>query len=67
MKGIKQKFRPYREIIGNLTNSFIIKTNDLNDLDNIDEEKDQSMVIECCISKDSEYLIAILQNSDELY
>lgn len=30
-EGIKIKFRPYSEIIENLTNSFILKTSDTNE------------------------------------
>jgi len=43
-EGIKVKFKPYREIIENLTNSFILQT------DGEDGEKD--LVIECMLSKD---------------
>jgi hypothetical protein len=58
-EGIKVKFRPYSEIIENLTNSFILETTGTNE--------DKDLVIECMLSKDEENIIVILKNSDELY
>jgi len=58
-EGFKNKFRPYQEIIENLTNSFIMTT------DGNGEDKD--LVVECMLSKDEQSLIIILKQSDELY
>lgn len=58
-EGIKLKFKPYSEIIENLTNSFIVETNN--------PDGDSDLVIECMLTKDEHSLIVILKNSDELY
>lgn len=58
-EGIRSQFKPYSELIENLTNSFIINTaRSLRDSDDI---------VACELSKDSNYLVLILKNNDEFY
>ena len=58
-EGIKVKFKPYSEIIENLTNSFIYSTKM--------GHQDKDDVIDCELSKDAHTAIIILKNSDEYY
>jgi hypothetical protein len=60
-EGIKVKFRPYSEIIENLTNSYVVET------PNDEEEGEKDLIIECMLSKDEHSLIIILKRSDEKY
>jgi hypothetical protein len=53
------KFRPYAEIIENLTNSFIYSTKH--------GHQDKDDVIECELSRDAETALIVLKNSDEYY
>ena len=66
MEGIKQKFKPYRDIIQNLTNSFIIQTKHFDNFPSQDSTKFDD-VIDCALSKDSDSLVVLLKHSDELY
>ena len=66
MEGIKQKFKPYQDIIQNLTNSFIIQTKHFDDFPTQDSSKFDD-VLECVLSKDSDSLVVLLKHSDELY
>lgn len=51
-EGIRQQFKPYSELIENLTNSFIINTSRT--------ERDNDDILMCDMSKNSENLIIIM-------
>lgn len=58
-EGIRLQFKPYNELIENLTNSFIINT--------AKSDQDTDFIEACELSRDSEFLIIVMRNSDEFY
>lgn len=58
-EGIRRQFKPYSEIIDNMTNMYVINTQQ--------EDQDPENVIACVMSIDSRFLIIILKNCDEYF